>query len=61
MDLGFAGPGDRNDQLVTLYGRLEMFCQQNKLSLHMSSFTRQLLHYPNEGEFPCGMLGSLKT
>ena len=61
MDLGLAGSGDRNEQLGTLYGRLETFCKQNKLSLHMNAFTRQLLHYPNEAEFPCGMLGGCSS
>ena len=56
MDEKLAGGGDAHERLDRLYDRLHEFCKTNALSLHTSKFTRALLHYPNEKEYPCGFL-----
>ena len=56
MDLGFAGTRDKEKRLETLLDRLNGFAKRNKLQLHLSAFTKTLLHYPTEQEFPCGFL-----
>ena len=59
LDEQLAGPGNVEFRLETLFGRLESFCKRNGYSLHMSKLTKTLVHYPNEKEYPCGMLGML--
>ena len=56
MDLHFAGNGDKNEQIEHLFEQLDGFCKNRNLNLHMSGFTRTLLHCPNEKEFPQGTL-----